>query len=63
MKNRLKEVRESKGMTQEELSRKSGVARTVISYLETEKDMDVKLSTLTSIAKSVDDSVSNIFLV
>ncbi len=63
MKNRLKEVRESKGMTQEELSRKSGVARTVISYLETEKDMDVKLSTLTSIAKAVDDSVSNIFLV
>lgn len=63
MKNRLKEVREAKGMTQEELSRKSGVARTVISYLETEKDMDVKLSTLTSIANAVDDSVSNIFLV
>ena len=63
MKNRLKEIRESKGMTQEELSQKSGVARTIISYLETEKDMDVKLSTLTSIAKAVDDSVSNIFLV
>ena len=37
MKNRLREVREEKGISQEELSEKSGVSRTTISELETEK--------------------------
>ena len=31
MKNRLREVREEKGISQEELSEKSGVSRTTIS--------------------------------
>ena len=37
MKNRLREAREEKGISQEELSEKSGISRTTISELETEK--------------------------
>lgn len=63
MENRLKEAREAKGMSQEELSKESGVARTVISYIETKKNMDVKLSTLSSLANTLGEKVSDIFLV
>lgn len=62
MKNKLKDYREELGMSQVELSRRSGVARTTISYLETQKDYDVKLSTLVDIAKAIDKPVSEIFL-
>lgn len=63
MENRLKEAREAKGMSQEELSKESGVARTIISYIETKKNMDVKLSTLSSLANTLGEKVSDIFLV
>jgi DNA-binding XRE family transcriptional regulator len=63
MENRLRECREEKGMTQVELSEKSGVTRTIISYIETNKDMDVKLSTLSAISKALGKKVSDIFLV
>ena len=63
MENRLKEAREAKGMSQEELSRESGVARTIISYIETKKNIDVKLSTLSSLANALEEKVSDIFLV
>lgn len=62
MKNILKEVREEKGMSQDELAKKSGVARTVISYIETGKEVNVKLNTLTSIAGALDKKVGEIFL-
>lgn len=61
MKNRLKEYREEAKLTQEDLSKKSGVARTIISYLETEKECDVKVSTLTSLATALNKSIKDIF--
>ena len=61
MKNRLKQFREEANMTQEELSKKSGVARTIISYLETEKDCDVKVSTLKSLSHVLGHSIQDIF--
>ena len=62
MKNLLKESRNEKGISQEDLARISGVSRTVISYIETGKDVNVKLSTLTSLSKALDKKVSEIFL-
>jgi len=63
MKNRLKEVRESKGISQEELSEKSGISRTTISELETEKKEVTTNITLEKIAKALEEKVSNIFFI
>lgn len=63
MENILRKCREEQGMTQDELAKKSGVARTTISFLETQKKIDVKLSTLSALAKSVGKEVSEVFLI
>ena len=63
MKNRLKEIREKKGMSQEELSEKSGISRTTISELETEKKEVTTNITLERLAKALEEKVSNIFFV
>lgn len=62
LKNRLKEQREMLGMTQEELSEKSGVARTIISKIETNQKVDCKLSTLIALSNALKQPISNIFL-
>lgn len=63
MKNRLKEVRERKKMSQEELSEKSGISRTTISELETEKKEVTTNITLERIAKALGEKVSDIFFI
>ena len=63
MKNRLKEIREKKGMSQEELSEKSGVSRTTISELETEKKEVTTNITLEKIASALGEKVSTIFFI
>lgn len=63
MKNRLREVREEKGISQEELSEKSGVSRTTISELETEKKEVTTNITLEKIATALGEKVSNIFFI
>ena len=63
MKNRLKEARENKEMSQEELAEKSGVSRTTISELETEKKEVTTNITLEKIAKALEEKVSNIFFI
>ena len=50
MDNRLRECREKIGMTQEELSKKSGVSRATISALENGKALCVRTDTLTKLA-------------
>ena len=62
MRYNLKKIREDKGMTQEELSLKSGVSRTIISGLESGVAKVTTTSTLVKIAKALDEPVSNIFL-
>lgn len=57
---KIKEVRESKNISQEELSKKSGVSRTIISALENGKT-NTTSKTLTSIAKALGVSVDQIF--
>ena len=62
MDNNLKKIREEAGLSQAELSDKSGVARTIISFLETKKDCNVKVNTLIALANALNESVENIFL-
>ena len=61
MDNRLRECREIIGMTQEELSKKSGVSRATISALENGKALCVRTDTLTKLADAVEEKVSTIF--
>lgn len=59
--NRLKEIRESLKMSQEDLCKKSGVSRTTISNLENDKVTVSKTDTLTKIADALGETVSAVF--
>jgi len=58
---KIKEVRESKHMTQEELSEKSGVSRTTISSLENNTVKNTSTKTLLRIANALETTVDEIF--
>ena len=58
---RIKEVREAKKMTQEELSKKSGVSRGTIPELENGTVRTTTTKTLARIALALDTKVENIF--
>ena len=62
LKNKVKEFREAAGMTQDELAKRSGISRTMISKLETDQKTDCKISTLFAIAEVLNKTVSEIFL-
>lgn len=57
----IKEIRIEKGLTQEELSKKAGVSRTIISGLESGKSVVTTTTTLQKIAEALDKTVSEIF--
>ena len=58
---KVKEVREERRMTQEELAKKSGVSRPTIIAIETGTAKDVKISTLLKLANALGTTVSEIF--
>lgn len=58
---KVKEIREKKGLTQEDLATKSGVSRTIISGLESGTIKETSTRTLKKIAKALDINVSDIF--
>lgn len=58
---RLKEIREEKGMTQEELERKSGVSRQTISAIENNSEYQAKSGTLLALANALETTVDKIF--
>lgn len=62
MKYRIRELRESIGMTQTELSEKSGVTRTTIWKLENGDDEITTTKTLIKIAEALNVSVDKLFL-
>lgn len=62
MENKIKELRISKGMTQEELALKSGVARTVLSQLENNSRPVVTSETMLKISRALDSPLEKIFL-
>ncbi len=57
----IKEVREQKGMTQQELANRSGVSRAIISKLENNKATVTTTDTIRKIAIALDCNVSDIF--
>ena len=58
---RIKEVREEKRMTQEELSCKSGVSRATISALENGTERSTSTKTLLKLAEALGTTVDSIF--
>lgn len=63
MKNILKKIREEQGLSQEELSRKSKVSRTIISELENFKTDVITNVTLEKIANALNKKVVDIFFI
>ena len=63
MKYRIRELRESIGMSQTELSRKSGVTRATIWKLESGDDEITTTRTLTKIADALSVPVDELFLI
>lgn len=58
---KIREIREERRMTQEELAKKSGVSRPTIIALESGAVKDVKVSTLLKLANALDTTVYSIF--
>ncbi len=58
----IKEKREKLGMSQEELSNKSGVSRTTISALENNTTRTTTTKTLLALAAALGTTVDQIFL-
>lgn len=58
---RIKELREIKNMTQEELAEKSGISRATISMLENNATKEVLISTLKALASALDTTVNDLF--
>lgn len=60
---KVKEFREQKNMTQEELERRSGVSRQTISAIENDKVKagDVKVGTLLALASALETTIDNLF--
>ena len=63
IKNRLKELRESSGMSQEELARKSGISRTTLSKIENNEEVNVNTRTIAKLADVFNVKPSEIFLI
>ena len=62
MRYKVKEIREELKLSQEALSQKSGVSRTIISGLESGKIKETSTITLTKIANALGKKVGDIFL-
>ena len=60
-KNKLKEIREKRNLSQEQLSEKSGISRVTISKLECGQQKEVKVGTLLSLAQALNEKVESIF--
>ena len=60
---RIKEVREEKNMTQEELSNRSGVSRATISALENGSTRATTTKTLANIARALGVTIESLFFI
>lgn len=56
----LKKIRKEKGVTQTELSKKSGVGRITISRLESGALKETTMGTMTKLAKALDTNIDNL---
>lgn len=51
MNEKVKVLRMRKGMTQEELSKKAGISRQTLNYIETGKTVNITVATLMKLAE------------
>lgn len=58
---RIKEIREEKKMTQEELAKATGLTRTTISLLETGVTKSASSKTLLNIANALEVKIDDLF--
>jgi transcriptional regulator with XRE-family HTH domain len=58
---RIKELREKKKLTQEQLAQKSGVSRMTIIALENNEEHEALVGTLKSLANALEVPVSKLF--
>lgn len=59
---RIKELREKKKLTQEQLAQKSGVSRMTIIALENNEEHEALVGTLKSLANALEVPVSKLFV-
>ena len=59
---RIKDIRKSKKMTQQELCEKACVSRTTLSKLENNENPEVMAGTLKAIASALEVKMSDLFL-
>ena len=60
--NKIKQFRKKMGMTQKELSEKSGISRPYISKLENNECIIIKSSTMVAIANALDVSADTLLI-
>lgn len=58
---KLKEIREQKGLTQEQLEKVSGVSRQTISAIENNDEYQAKTGTLLALARAMETTVDKLF--
>ena len=63
MENRVKRVREQLGLTQEGLSKKSGISRSVLANIENNRANNYTAKTMIAIADALNKRVDEIFFV
>lgn len=61
MGNKLRDKRKSKGLTQEELAKRSGISRGTICALENGAETNTTTNTLLKIVLALDSTVADIF--
>ena len=61
MRYRIKELREERGMTQQELAEKSGVSRTIVSKMENDEEPQTYTKTLLRLADALNVTVNDLF--
>lgn len=61
MGEKVKELREAKGWTQEQLAEKSGLSRVTISMIETGKPKEILSGTIKALAKALEVPVDVLF--
>lgn len=62
LKNKLKELREERGISQVELCEKTGLSRTTISKIENNEEVNLNTATIIKIAEVFGLQPSDIFL-
>ena len=62
LKNRLKELREEHGLSQEKLAEMSGISRTTLSKIENNEEVNVNTRTIAKLAEVFNVKPSEIFL-